>query len=82
MTPFRIKPGPVAIPISEQCFFFWRGEHVSFSNEGPLLETLECFEIGHCSYQPLNCLPFLEQLRKTSAWLNFIASFAGSKQLF
>ena len=33
--------------------------NVSFSDEGPLLETLEFFVIGHSSYQPLNLLPYL-----------------------
>ena len=33
--------------------------NVSFSDEGPLLETLEFFEINHGSYQPLNFLPYL-----------------------
>ena len=47
MTCFRIKPSLVATPISE---------HVSFSDEGPLLETLEFFEINHGSYQPFNFL--------------------------
>ena len=42
MTPFRIKPGLVAIPIAE---------HVSFFDEGPLLETLEFSEISHGSYE-------------------------------
>ena len=32
---------------------------VSFSDEGPLLETLEFFEISHGSYQLLNFLPYL-----------------------
>ena len=40
MTPFRIKSDLVAIPISE---------HVSFFDEGPLLETPEFFEISHGS---------------------------------
>ena len=34
-------------------------ENVSFSDEGPLLETLEFFEISHGSYQPSNFLPYL-----------------------
>ena len=34
-------------------------EHVSLSDEGPLLETSEFFEISHSSYQPLNFLPCL-----------------------
>ena len=50
MTPFHIKAGLVAIPISE---------HVSFSDERPLLETLEFFEISHDSNQPLNFLTSL-----------------------
>ena len=50
MTPFRIKPDLVAIPISE---------HVSFSAEGLLIETLKFFEISHGSYKPLNFLPYL-----------------------
>ena len=37
VTPFRIKPGPVSITISE---------HVSFSDEGPLLETFEFLTIS------------------------------------
>ena len=41
MTPFRIKLSLVAIPISE---------HVSLSDEGPLLETLELFEVSQGSY--------------------------------
>ena len=45
-----MKPSLVAIPFSE---------HVSFSYEGPLLETLEFFEISHGSCQPLNFLPYL-----------------------
>ena len=49
MTPFRIKPSLVATPISE---------HVSFSDQGPLLEALELLVISHGSYQPLN-LPYL-----------------------
>ena len=48
MTPFRIKPSLVVTPISE---------HVSFSDEGPLLETFEFFAVSHYSYQPLNFLP-------------------------
>ena len=31
-------------------------EHVTLSNEGPLLETLDFFAISHVSYQPLNFL--------------------------
>ena len=50
MTPLRIKPSLAATPISE---------HVSFSDEGPLLETLEFFEISHGSYQSFNFLPYL-----------------------
>ena len=50
MTSFRIKPSLVATPILE---------HVSFSDEGPLLETLECFEINYGSYQPFNFLPYV-----------------------
>ena len=34
-----------------------RVEHISFSDEGPLLETLEFFEISHASYQLFNFLP-------------------------
>ena len=48
MTPFRIKPNLVATPISE---------HVSFSDEGPLYETLGLLEISYDSYQPVNFLP-------------------------
>ena len=47
ITPFRIKPGLVATRTSE---------HVSFSDEGPLLETLEFFPISYSSYQPSNYL--------------------------
>ena len=49
MTLFRIKPGLVVTPISE---------HVSFSDEGVLLETLEFLEISYGSCQPLNFLPY------------------------
>ena len=35
-------------------------ENVSFSDDGPLLETLEFFEISHGSYQPLNFLLYLK----------------------
>ena len=52
MTPIRVKPGGVAISISE---------HGSFSDEGPLLETLGFFEVSHGGYQPLGyyfCLTF------------------------
>ena len=45
MTPFRIKLSLIATPVSER---------VSFSDEGPLLETLEFFEISHGGYQPSN----------------------------
>ena len=48
MTPFRTNPGLVAILILE---------HVSFSDEEPLLETLEFYETSHGSYQPFNFLP-------------------------
>ena len=48
LTPFRIKPSLVATPISEL---------VSFSAEGPLLETLDFFEISHGSDQPFSFLP-------------------------
>ena len=51
MPSFCIKSSLVATPISE---------HVSFSDEGPLLETLEVFEISHASYQPFNCIPILK----------------------
>ena len=51
MPSFRIKPSLVATPISE---------HVSFSDEGPLLETLEFFEISHASYQPFNYILILK----------------------
>ena len=61
MTPFRIKPSLVAPPISE---------HVSFSDEGPLLETLEFFEISHGSHQPLNFLPYLS----LSTWYSILTS--------
>ena len=47
MTAFRIKSSLVAIPVSE---------HVSLSDEDPLLETLEFFSISYGSYQPLNFL--------------------------
>ena len=47
MIPFYIKPSLVTIPVSE---------HVSFSDEGLLLETFEFFEISQGSYQPLNFL--------------------------
>ena len=30
-----------------------------FDGEGPLLETLEFFEISYGSYQPFNFLPYL-----------------------
>ena len=50
MTAFHIKPGLSAIPISE---------YVSFSDERPLLEMLESFEISHGSNQPLNSLTSL-----------------------
>ena len=33
---------------------FRKGKSCSFSDEGPLLVTLEFFEISHSSYQPLN----------------------------
>ena len=33
-------------------------EHVSFSDKGPLLETLEFFEICHGSYKPFNFLAY------------------------
>ena len=50
MIPFRVKPSLVATLILQ---------HVFFSNEGPLLETLEFFEICHGSYQSSNFLPYL-----------------------
>ena len=59
MTPFGIKLGLIAILISK---------HVSFSEEGPFLETLEFFELSHSSCQPfdfffmkhcLRSIPFL-----------------------
>ena len=50
MIPFRIKSSVAATPISA---------HISFSDEGPLLETSEFFEICHGNYQPLNFLPYL-----------------------
>ena len=53
MTPFRMKPRLVATPISE---------NVSFSDEGPLLETFEFVEISHGSYQPLNILPYISMV--------------------
>ena len=34
--------------------------HVSFFDEGPVLETLRFFEISHDSYQLLNFLPFIK----------------------
>ena len=37
---------------------FW-SVHVSFSDGGPLIETLEFFEISHGSDQPFNFLPYL-----------------------
>ena len=40
MTPFRIKPGLIAGPISENIFFY----------ERPLLETLEFFDISRGSH--------------------------------
>ena len=46
-TPFHIKPSLFATPISE---------HVSSSDEGPLLETLIFFEIRHSNYQPLGAV--------------------------
>ena len=44
---------------AESCKTVWSDEqeHVSLSDEGPLLETLEFFEISHGSYEPLNLLP-------------------------
>ena len=36
-------------------------DHVSFSDKGPLFETLELFEITHSNYQPLNFLPLVEE---------------------
>ena len=50
MAPFRIKLNLVATRYSE---------YVSFSDEGPLLKTLEFYEISHGSYQPFNFLPYL-----------------------
>ena len=47
MTQFRKIPSLVAIPVSQQ---------FAFSDEGPLLETLEFFAISHNSYQPSNFL--------------------------
>ena len=61
-----MKPSPVATPISE---------HVSFSDEGPLLETLEFFEISHGSYQPLNFLPYLTLSTQYSIFITCIYCF-------
>ena len=44
MTPFRIKPSLVTIPLSE---------HISLCDEEPLLKTPEFFALSHGSYQPL-----------------------------
>ena len=49
MTPFCIKTNLVAIPVSE---------HISLSDECPLLETLEFLLIGHGSFQQLNFLHY------------------------
>ena len=64
MTAFRVKPSLVATLISE---------HVSFSDEGPLLETLEFFEISHCSYQPLNFLSHLTLSTQYSTFISLIS---------
>ena len=50
VTPFRTKPFLVAIPASE---------HVSCSDEKPLLETLEFFTISHDSQQALTFLRYI-----------------------
>ena len=67
MTLFRIKLGLVAIPISE---------HVSFSDEGPWLETLEFFESNHGSNQPLNFLPYLTLSTQYSIFMS-LTEFRG-----
>ena len=66
MTPFRIKPSPVATPISE---------HVSLPNEEHLLETLEFFDIIHGSYQPLNFLPYLPLSTQYSILISLVTLF-------
>ena len=50
MTPFCIKPGLVANLISE---------HISFTQERPLLEPLGFFEISNGSYHPVNLFIFV-----------------------
>ena len=50
MNSFHIKPSLVPTPISK---------HVSFSDEGPLLEMLQFFEISHGSYQNFNFSPYI-----------------------
>ena len=44
MTSFRMKPSLISTPILE---------HVSFSDDGSLLETLQFFDISQGSYKPL-----------------------------
>ena len=63
MSPFRIKPSLVPTPISE---------HVSFSDEGPLLETLEFFETSLGSYQPLSFFPYLSLSAQYSIVISLI----------
>ena len=44
-------------------------ERVPFSDEGPLLERLEFFEISLGSYQPSNFLPYLNLSMQFSTFI-------------
>ena len=51
-----------------------RERNVSVSDEGPLLEKLDFFEISHCSYQPSN---FLHDLTLSTKYSILIAVDSG-----
>ena len=46
-------------------------EQVSFSDEGPLLVTLQFFEVSHSIYQPYNFLPYCVVLMGPNADKHF-----------
>ena len=41
---------------------FEQQQRISFSDEGPLLETLKFFEISFGSYKPLSSLPEIKKV--------------------
>ena len=49
-------------------------EHVPFSDEGPLLETVQFFEISRGSYQPLNFSPYLSLSTQYSVLISLLLS--------